>query len=296
MIRNTFCLTLFFTVFACTLNAQERGSSAPFISGDTFRDICDFTYDELSKDINPASVKSGSIIFLKTDFLEEFFTKAHPYIKNPYILITHNSDHPIPGNFATYLDDSKIIAWFGQNVDQCSHPKMNPIPIGIANKQWPHGNVEIFEAMQSKFAESPRSILLYMNFSVRTYPKVRLKVMELFKDKSYCVSSSQKDLSAYLGDLARSKFVLSPRGNGLDCHRTWEALLMGAIPIVETSSLDPMYENLPVVIVNGWNQIDENFLNTKYEEMKARDFQWEKIYFAYWLERIRSFKNQIKRD
>ena len=36
-------------------------------------------------------------------------------------------------------------------------------------------------------------------------------------------------------------FVLSTRGNGLDCHRTWELLLLGSIVITRTSPLDPLF-------------------------------------------------------
>ena len=46
----------------------------------------------------------------------------------------------------------------------------------------------------------------------------------------------------YLMTLGSHKFVLSPRGNGLDAHRTWEAMLVGAIPIVRASALNPLYE------------------------------------------------------
>jgi hypothetical protein len=34
-------------------------------------------------------------------------------------------------------------------------------------------------------------------------------------------------------------FEICPRGNGLDCHRTCEALLLRTIPIVRSSTLDP---------------------------------------------------------
>jgi hypothetical protein len=291
MIRISFSLFLL-SIFALALNANERGSSEPFISGDSFRANADFTWDELSKDIDPELVQHGSIIFLKTDFMEEFFTTVHPHIPYPYILVTHNSDFHVPGKYGAYLDDPKIMAWFGQNVENCDHPHLHRIPIGIANQMWRHGNVETFKHMQLQTSGSERNILLYMNFSPGTFLEERSKVVEMFKDKPYCVASEpQKDLSAYLADLADSKFVLSPRGNGLDCHRTWEALLMGAIPIVRTSSLDPMYEDLPVVIVKDWSEIDESFLNRKYEEMNARHLDLDKMYFAYWLEGIRSFKN-----
>ena len=42
----------------------------------------------------------------------------------------------------------------------------------------------------------------------------------------------EADLHAYRQLLLRSKYVLSPPGNGPDCHRTWESIYLGAIPIV----------------------------------------------------------------
>ena len=35
---------------------------------------------------------------------------------------------------------------------------------------------------------------------------------------------------------AHFAFVASPSGNGLDCHRTWEALLLRSIPIVKVQT------------------------------------------------------------
>ena len=55
-------------------------------------------------------------------------------------------------------------------------------------------------------------------------------------------------------------FVLSPHGNGLDCHRTWEALCLGCIPIVKTSAIDYLYEDLPVLIVKEWFDITKEIL------------------------------------
>ena len=52
-------------------------------------------------------------------------------------------------------------------------------------------------------------------------------------------------------------FELSPSGNGLDCHRTYEALILKTIPIVRTNTLDSIYldHDLPVVIVKEWNEV-----------------------------------------
>jgi hypothetical protein len=83
-------------------------------------------------------------------------------------------------------------------------------------------------------------------------------------------------------------FWLSPRGNGIDCHRTWEALYLDIIPIVWNNSLNVLYENLPVVIINDYKELNENFLHEKLNEIsrkklsKEKVYQFEKLYNAYW--------------
>ena len=90
--------------------------------------------------------------------------------------------------------------------------------------------------------------------------------------------------------MSKCKFVISPPGNGIDCHRTWEALYLGAIPIVRTSSLDPMYEGLPVLIVNEWSDISGEFLEKIWEEMRGKEFNFAKLYASFWYKKITQFK------
>ena len=90
-----------------------------------------------------------------------------------------------------------------------------------------------------------------------------------FAYQPFCYTAGRKNWDAYLNDMAQSKFVLSPEGAGIDSHRTWEALLMGCYPIVLSSTLNPLYEDLPVVVVSNWNEITEEFLKKKKEEFAS---------------------------
>jgi hypothetical protein len=63
--------------------------------------------------------------------------------------------------------------------------------------------------------------------------------------------------------LRDTKFVLSPPGNGPDCHRTWEAIYSGAIPIVKRDFWPFKTLSLPVLVVNDWNEVPEKI--TKFE-------------------------------
>ena len=115
------------------LEQEKRLSSDPFISGDSFRKLAQFWVDELQIPFDPKKVKNGDIIFVKADLCDYFFSVLHPEISSQYILISHNSDVSVPGKHGKVLDDEKLIAWFGQNIT-LEHPKLIPIPIGLANR------------------------------------------------------------------------------------------------------------------------------------------------------------------
>lgn len=278
-------ILFFFILMAMPLWGEPvRSSSHPYISGDTFRAFCDFIFDETQLHLNVDEIGEKSTIFVKTDYLEEFFKHYHPQIKYPYILVTHNSDYGIPGPHASFLDDPKLIGWFGQNVESY-HPKLHPLPIGFANSHWPHGNTAIIDEVRRK-KKKKRPIVLYLNFQVVTCSGERQHVFDLFSVKPYCRVDQPKDFKTYLNDLAQTKFVLSPRGNGLDCHRTWEAILMGAIPIVKSSTLDPLFKDLPVLIVKDWQDINKKFLRRAWSKLILKRINPNKAFADYWFAEI----------
>jgi hypothetical protein len=265
---------------------KNRAPQPPFITGDGLRAHADYILDEVYPELDISSIQTTSTIFVATHFLEVFFKLYHPHIKTNYVLVSHNSDEAAPGPFASFLDDEKIIAWFAQNVEGPLHPKLVPIPIGLENRYWPNGaDFSLLITMMNQYKDSRRDILLYMNITPRARSD-RDKVIQFFKDKSYCKHALGMSYFDYLTDLGRSKFILSPRGNGLDCHRTWEALYMGAIPIVKTSACDEMYKDLPVLIVRDWEDVDEEFLALAQNQLALKKYNLDKIYLDYWLKLI----------
>lgn len=271
------------------LNNAQRHTSLPYISGDTFRSVAHIIVDELRIPIDPSNVQNGDIIFLKTEMLDFFFTQVHPQITRHYFLITHNSDFSSPGKYAHMLDDSKLIAWFAVNTDIVYHPKLISIPIGLTNRYLPTGNTSMLDFLIAKLPRIKKNILLCANFLTHTNSE-RIIIKQLFANKSFCYHPENKPWDHYLHDMAQSKFVLCPHGNGLDCHRTWEALLMGSIPVVKKSSLDSLYEDLPVLIVNEWQEVTEELLTQKYREINQKTYNMEKLYAAYWFEKIKNYR------
>jgi hypothetical protein len=268
----------------------SRLSSFPYLSGDTFRAACDFCIDERQIPFDPEMINDGDTIFLSGYALYFFFLVIHPKIKKHYILVTHNSDESSPGKFEPYLDDEKIIAWFGHNSSIAYHPKFFPIPIGLANFYWPYGNVNIVHQERMRGFSEKKTIILYMNIVPGTNMQERRPVWELFSKKSFCATTERKSFQGYIQDLKRSHFVVSPPGHGLDCYRHWESMLMGAIPIIKHSNLDPLFEDLPAVLIDDWNEVTLDFLYAMHEKLASKKFNFEKLFAPYWFDKIKEVK------
>ena len=74
--------------------------------------------------------------------------------------------------------------------------------------------------------------------------------------------SHRTDNYQYWETIAKSKFVISPPGNGIDCHRIWECLYLGSIPIVLEHEALSQYRDLPILFVKSWEDVTLSFLES----------------------------------
>ena len=271
----------------------------PFISYLTFRNVCDFVIDAQTEIFDPDEVQQGDVIFLRTWYLDWFEKNVHDLIKHPYILITASEGawDPRP-SVMRLIYDPKLAAWFGRNIVFSNHPKLFQLPMGQDFGLIAPLDPEIRQPLDEAVKKMPveKTHLLNMCFFVRDFGD-RNKIFKYFEHEPYCFTRTGCSVShikqnVYYEDMAASKFALSPLGFETDCIRTWEAFVLHTIPIVEHTFLDPIYEGLPIVIVEDWREINESFLNQKYEELK--DLKWDKAYFDYWKDLILKTKKRLK--
>ena len=151
--------------------------SYPYVTGMGFRKRSHMIFDEFQKD-NPDKInKNGQVVFIKTDYVLEFFSKVLPLIDYQIKIITHNSSYGIDSSYSKFLNNKKVIHWYAQNAN-FEHKKLTSIPLGIANRRWPHGNIDVIDNINKLDVE--RSHLVYMNFDVNTNLKERSVVYNNF--------------------------------------------------------------------------------------------------------------------
>jgi hypothetical protein len=268
---------------------NRRPASDPYISGDSFRALADHVIESIA-DINKLkNINNGNVIFCRTDLVFILFDLKLCKTERKFILITHNSDCCINNNHLHLLNNQYLIHWFAQN-NTISHHKITSIPIGIENLHYyNNGRVDQFKncsVSDQKICKILCSFNINTNLNERQAAQSFLKMSDL-TDFIYIKNYLYKSF------LNRYKFVASPAGNGLDCHRTWEALYLGTIPIVTGLDFYESFPNFPGLVLNSWDDVlklDENLLLNHYNDCILRLLDSEYLWMPYWRKTIIKLK------
>lgn len=270
------------------------------------------------------NIERGDLVWVKCCFLPQFCQEVLPEVENPFVLVISDGDESFPKEsgldskaIEQLIWHEKIVHIFAQNCDCEPNDKITHLPIGIDY------HTIAYKGSQGGWGEkgSPLKQEELLKRFLRTFLPANLRKKMAFVDFQHADTLRGGDCKRYLqcGEdraaiflqllktglidysswMPRSSlwmkkgeyaFSISPHGNGLDCHRTWEDLLLGCIVIVKTSSLDKMYEGLPVVIVDSWDEITEENLSRwlhQYGDTLANPFYREKLTLDYWMGKLR---------
>ncbi|MBW2457249.1 MAG: hypothetical protein JRI68_22265 [Deltaproteobacteria bacterium] len=264
------------------------------------------------------SIQDGDLVWVRHIALPQFVEEVLPRVRSRFGLVTGDEDWAIPSGYPQaqrILASDRVVHWFTQNFDGTDDSgKVSPIPIGldfhtISNRRkwghWPATPAEQEAELDDLIAHMPptgeRRLAVHADFHFNKHKQQqhgdsRDDVESLLRNNPLVTFQGKKVSRLELWkDKTRYAFVVSPHGNGLDCHRTWESLVLGTIVIVERSSLDPLYQGLPVVIVDDWAEITRPNLE-RWLEQHAPSFGSNEVQTrltnAYWVAHMRRVLGQ----
>ena len=282
---------------------QWEQSNYPYLSECTWACFSDWIFP--SDRFDPNKVQLGDTIFIPDiddrlfQTLDDFGRNYIPRISHRFILLTPRTDFCLPGPASWLLEEEKIAAWFMQNIQCPPSSKAIPVPVGLRSVEWGAHPALLDQWVSRRKPISQRETFIYINFFIPRHQDRRQCFYHFVKMAETTItglakSGREKRTSTYLKDLTDAVFVPSPLGNGPDCHRTWEALLMGCYPIVLSSPLNPLFENLPVVIVDRWEMATVEFLQDKYVEFQSKKWPREPLYAPYWFHKVEEIQAKLR--
>jgi len=248
--------------------------------------------------------KDGSIIYVKFANMNEFINILNK-INFKFILVTGDGDETMPyslmdiDKFYEIINNNNILKWYSVNCLESLHPKFSLMPIGLnyhCDAIW--NNTPVFNQenilLKIRNGSQPfnnRICKCYSNFHFSFYPQFgnprQIAIDKIDKKLVFYEPNKISKEDTYINQ-SKYSFVISPIGHGMDCHRTWEALILGCIVIVQKSPLDSLYKDLPVLIINDWSDISEELLKSTLKAFQHKTFIYEKLTLNYWLNKIKT--------
>jgi len=268
--------------------------------GNGYMDFSDFFMISDKTPFNLNILKNDAIIFCKYEYLNNLFQNIR-FSKRNYILITHLSDYHI--NEQIFTKKPVCIKKWYASAANFDHPDLIPIPVGFSIRYnypvWP----ETFKEKETWFIENADSLKLieknedvvYCNYTIDNLRPPRHLVMSKMEKngvKCYMPSKQISDVEWGSGlsyedcyrDMAKYKFIASPPGNGIDAHRTWDALVIKHI----------IFKNydLPILQVNDYSEVTNSLLKNYLEYYDNHQFDYEPLKLSYWKNKIKNELNK----
>jgi hypothetical protein len=184
-------------------------------------------------------------------------------MENPFSLILHCNDSPVEEEDLRYFNIPNCKKIYAQNA-LVRDDRVIPLPIGLGNSCWPYGDLDIFKSIEIPCSKTKE---IYFNFTVEGGCR-DIKRPDCFKrcNELGLEWSEPTEQKQYLNSIKDYKFIISPQGNGVDCHRTWEALYFKSIPIVDKNLVTEYFaEYFPMVLIDDWSSFELKQLEGIYE-------------------------------
>lgn len=266
-------------------------------------------YDSIESTI--LDYKNGDSIYLHADMVEYFINNILGKMTKPFIIVVGGNDFTMPIDYPSInflLENRNLIMLYAQN-NVSAHPKIKHLPIGLdyhslyyhsgyhtwSEKITPISQLEqekdLFEIKNSLKNISDTEPLSVTNFHLAMdgpprRKEYRVPIYEKLKDKDCIIWLPNQTRDEFWKSLNDNMFVICPFGNGLDTHRIWEVLCLGRIPIVEKNPLNKVYENLPIIEVEEWNELNKNWFEEKYnmiiKNINKNIYNFDKLQLSYW--------------
>jgi|TARA_B110000858_G_C17770963_1_gene459582 hypothetical protein len=268
-------------------------------------------FHDCNYDMESINTKNKIIVFALHSM--GYLNKLIPFmdkVNKPWILISAMEDTQLPleidNNFMNKIKTNHFFRhWFSINKTIPNDKYFTSIPYGLNYwtllKQPYFGeNIQNFETQNNSLVHivnkyKPllnRIPKIFCNFhfnltderhggSRRKLLNILPKNITFYQTQQLKRTDSWKLMSEYI-------FVVSPFGHGFDCIRTFEALSLGCIVIMKKSFLDIIYEDLPILLVDNWEDINEKLLENYLLEYPNKKFNYDKLKFEYWANLVNS--------
>ena len=268
---------------------------------------------------------AGNVFWLRTDELDRFAGQVLGNLRRRIVLVTTEADYAptlyAPDATKAIMASDMVAHWYCAQSDiPRDVAKHTPVPLGLP---YPYRNdisfarrwrdlalhrttryqPEEFDrqlavVVGSRKPAAERKLMALADFAINNtsqfapWGETRAQIArKLAGNGTLCFLEGRLNQLSLYRAYGEHAFVVSPFGRGRDCYRTWEALLMGAVPIVKSSPLDQVFDGFPVAIVQDWSEVTQENLarwHSRFAHAWDDGEVERRLTLSYWTNQIRT--------
>lgn len=236
-------------------------------------------------------------VFVKMNHLKHFADYILPTIESNFVLCLGNADKSIKrvlneSQIKNLLDEKNIIKIFSEEKDIDSD-RITAVPIGMHPAPLINYHDELKNLIKDINTEEKKDVVCggwspwpKTVFGTRTD---RVDAQHYMKNnKDFCYFFGGVSHVKYWEVVKSHRFFLSPLGTTYDSFKTFEALALKTIPIIQKLGVwQEAYQDLPVVVIDHFSDINPKNLDYWWKELSPQlenlhkklstEYQWNKI-------------------
>lgn len=296
---------------AAELDRAEGEAACLFVGSKGLMKLCE-THQPLPNDAAQQwplralrNHRPGGRIYVHATAIEHFVRRALGKISSPFVLVTGDSVVDVGTSslgedvVAKILAHPHLVRWHAQNL-AIEHEKAQPMPLGLdyhtisrrRRPGWgpgasPLAQEELLHTVRLLSRPLPeRRALGYSNWHFVLGNGDRAEVIKALPAESSNYETARIPRAESWRRNTEFFFTISPRGRGMDCHRTWEAILLGSVPLIPDLPINALFQTLPVVVVRDWASVTPAFLAAERERILDEDFDFAPVLLETWKRRL----------
>lgn len=278
---------------------------SPLIDCDFFKSLADVSFGDPYKNLKEISLepirkisdnKYNITIAIHTERLLKLMSILAPIKYSRFNILSINSDVNVDETIINKIPENVNVVWC-QNYNGSETEKIKSIPGGLERTLWfpeVKKQEKLRQAMLNPLRTLPGEMAAYLNINTKTNPE-RQRIAEILCRQPFVkceLLGNGADYQHYINTMLKYRFIISPNGNGIDCHRTWEALYLNRIPILQKNKFNEnIFGDMPALIVDGYDKLTidmmHDFINNELPKKSSA-----KLYPEYWIRKMFS-ENQL---
>jgi hypothetical protein len=251
------------------------------------------------------------IYFVYINALHDFIKNILIHIKGKYILITYSKNKLVPNGIMNkedaikFINDDRLLRWYTTNLSM-NIPKVVGLPMGmdygtlknVESRIQEERYREIVNEMEPIYNRKP---ICYFHMRYHFIKRNDDDILEsdIFNKECIYYDNERITKEEVIKKISECMYVVIVQS--YDTSKIWEALGVGTIPIILRSSYIPIYDGLPILVVENWNDINNELLTkTLYDVCeKGSNGEYieylEKIGLEYWMNDIVKYSIKLER-